>query len=208
MSELSELKDELDRLEVNKDYTAMAALRERIVAEHSESEEAVEALYKLGLHSLFYERALGPATERFELAAKKKHEYWSAAARTSLGICYYHQGRGQKALFELRRVGYSEVPTEHTITALSFMETIHANEAEEEEMVRVRQERIKQLRSLIADMRSEPSVDFGQYLFSLAAALHDEGDHDDASAALGEAQKLGPEVLGAELYQAVASGFS
>ena len=207
MSDLTELKAELDRLEGDKDYAGMVALRERIVAEHPDTEDAVEATYKIGLHNLFYERELAKATERFEQAAKKKHPYWSAAARTSLGICYYHQGRGQKALFELRRVGYADVATQHSITALSFMETIHANEAEEDEVKRVRQERIKQLRQLIETLRSDPSADLGQYLFSLAAALHDEDERAEAKAMLDEAGALGPDVLGAELYQAVVSGF-
>ncbi len=207
MSELPELRDELTRLEAEKSYDGMLAVRERILAEHPDTEDAVEALYKIGLHCLFHGRDLTQATQHFEQAAKKKHPYWSAAARTSLGICYYHQGRGQKALFELRRVGYAEVPSEHSITALSFMETIHANEAEEEEVDRVRLERIKQLRQLIEKQSDTSSSDLGQYLFSLAAAVHDDGDRGEARALLEQAKSLGPDVLGAELYQAVVSGF-
>src|SRR3954471_23148803 len=101
MSDLQSLLGELNALDAQHDYDGLRRVREQIVAEHPESDAAVEALYKIGLDLLFRERKLEAAVEKFDEAAKRKQPFWSAAARTSLGLCYYHQRRTQKALFEL-----------------------------------------------------------------------------------------------------------
>jgi len=207
MADLEGLLKELAEQEAAGDVEGMWKTRQVIVAEFSNTTEAVEAAYKVGLHCLFHLRDLEQAVTHFQAAAKQKHPYWSLAARTSLGICLFHQGRGQKALFELRRVGFTESPSDHSVTALAFMETIHAAEAEKDELTRVRTERIKQLKSLIDQCRPNKDQTLGQHLFSLATAWVDEGDLKSAKDCLDEAKALGPDVLGADLFSAVANGF-
>ena len=203
MAELEALLKQLDEADAAHDADGMRKVREEIVAQHAASEEAAEAMYKIGLDLLFRERTLDGAVERFKEAAARKHPYWSAAARTSLGICLYHQGNTQKALFELRRVGYSEVPTDHSVTALSFIETIFMNDGNMEEVERVRKERVRQLYTLVEAYRGVDPSELGQHLFALGLALKDQGDDAEATRVLDEARALGPDVLGAELYQLV-----
>lgn len=207
MAELEGLLKQLAEQEAAGDTEGMWKTRESIFGEYPNTDEAVEAQYKAGLHCLFHIRDLGKAVEYFQAAAKKKHPYWSLAARTSLGICLFHQGRGQKALFELRRVGFTDTPNDHSVTALAFMETIHGVDGEMEELGRVRTERVKQLRALIDASRATKDQSLGQHLFSLATALVDEGDLEGAQTCLNEAKQLGPDILGAELYSAVVNGF-
>ena len=102
MPKLDDLLSDLANFDAQHDLQGLRKTRETIVSEHPDSEAAVEAMYKIGLDHLFRERDLVAAVARFEEASKRKHPFWSAAARTSLGLCYYHQGRGQKALLELR----------------------------------------------------------------------------------------------------------
>ena len=207
MADLEGLVKELDQQEAAGDIEGMWKTRESIVADFGDAPQAVEAAYKVGLHYLFHLRDLDQAVTHFQGAAKQKHPYWSLAARTSLGICLFHQGRGQKALFELRRVGFTETPNDHSVTALAFMETIHAVEAQMDEVERVRTERIKQLYLLIEAGRLNKEQSLGQHLFSLATALVDEGNLKAAQSCLDEAKQLGPDVLGAELFSAVVNGF-
>ena len=160
----------------------------------------------MGLASLFRRREFEEAVDAFGRAAKRKHPYWSAASRTSLGICLYHQGKKQKAIFELRKVGNVESPSEHSITALTFMETIFLNEGNSEEVGRTRNERINQLTLLIKQAREdEGSVLLGQYLYAYGIAQRDAEEPEAARVAFGEAESLGVEILGDELYQAVAA---
>ncbi len=206
MADLESLLNDLANLDAQHDLDGLRRVREQIIVEHPDSEAAVEAAYKVGLDHLFRARNLDAAVEHFETAAKRKHPFWSAAARTSLGLCFFHQGRVQKALFELRKVAYPETPTSHSVTALAFIENIAEQQGGPEEARRVRKDRIKQLEELVEANR-EPShpAERGFYLYSLGLALKDQGDDDGAKAALEAAQKLGPDVLGADLFRSVVS---
>jgi tetratricopeptide (TPR) repeat protein len=204
MANLESLLNDLANLDAQHDLEGLRRIREAIVEQHPDSEAAVEALYKIGLDLLFRGRQLGAAVEKFEAAAKRKHAYWSAAARTSLGLCYYHQKRLQKALFELRKVGYPEKATVHSVTALTFIEQIFANEGRPDEATRVRKDRISQLEALIQDCREAGMVqERGFHLYCLGLALIDHGEEARARAVLDEAKALGPAGLGADLYRSV-----
>jgi len=204
MAKLEALLNDLANFDAQQDLGGLRRTREQIVTEFPTSEAAAEALYKIGLDLLFRERNLDGAVEQFEAAARRKHPYWSAAARTSLGLCYYHQKRIQKALFELRRVGYPPQPTPHSVTALTFIESIFAQEGNAEELKRTRKDRITQLEALITESRTQARpAERGYYLYTLGAALRDHGDEGRAKAVLNEAKELGPAVLGAELYRSV-----
>ena len=83
------------------------------LTENDSVEVLAEAHYRLGLYELIQRRDIEQATHHFQESAGLKDPYWSLAARTSLAICLYRQGKTQKALFEFRRVGYSDVVNEH-----------------------------------------------------------------------------------------------
>lgn len=204
MAELEALLHDLANLDAENDLDGLRRVREQIVAEHSGSEAAVEALYKLGLDALFRQRQMEAAMDKFQQAAKRKHPFWSPAARTSLGLCYFHQKRTQKALFELRRVAYPETPSPHSVTALSFIEAIYAEEQNAQEMLKVRKERINQLEKLIAEAKvNHKPAERAYYLYSLALAQRDNGEKRAAEKNLQEAKKLGPDVIGADLYRSI-----
>ena len=204
MADLKALLEQLAECDANNDHEGLRKVREQIVGDHPESDQSVEALYKIGLDNLFRQRKLEDAVEIFGVAAKRKHPYWSAAARTSQGICLYHQGKKQKAIFELRKVGNTEKPSEHSVTALSFIETIFLNEGNNEEVTRVRKERMSQLNILIQEARNGGDKSgLGQNLYSYGLALIDSDDADGAKQAFAEAKEMGPEILGAELFRAV-----
>lgn len=206
MATLEALQQELARCDAEHDLAGLRQARESIIAEYPESEQAAEALYKIGLDLLFRERDLNAAVTRFEEAAKRKHAFWSAAARTSLGLCYHHQGRGQKALLELRKVAYPETPSMHSVTALGFIENIHESTNNTEEAKRARKDRVKQLEQLVEIARSSGrGADRGFYLHMLAIALRDQGDRARSTQLLTEAKELGPEILGADLFRSVVS---
>ncbi|RYF03145.1 MAG: hypothetical protein EOO40_12530 [Deltaproteobacteria bacterium] len=205
MQPLGELLGELERCDRARELDGLKAVRERILAAHPDSEAASEALYKLGLDALFRARDLERAVLIFEQAAGRKHAFWSAAARTSLGLCYFHLHRSQKALFELRKVAYAKTPSVHSVTALAFIENIFATQGNGDEATRVRKERITQLEQLIVrsrEARSEPS-ERGHFLYQLAMALRDHNELERAKVSLEEARALGPEGLGTDLFRAV-----
>jgi tetratricopeptide (TPR) repeat protein len=180
----------------------MRRVRERLVSEHPQSDAAAEAHYKVGLDAMFRERDLVTALAQFKLAVARKHAFWSAAARTSLALCHYHQNKTQKALFELRKVALVDAPNVHSVTALSFMETIFANAGNLEEVSRNRQERIKQLEKLLAQPGVSPQ-DQGHFLVQLAEAHELERNFSEAKGFYQRAQALGPDKLGADRYRAV-----
>ena len=173
MAQLDALLSELANFDAHHDLAGLRRVREQIVAEHPQSEAAVEALYKLGLDLLFRERNLALAMARFEEAAKSKAPFWSDAARTSLGLCLFHQHRSQKALLELRRVAYQEKPSVHTVTALSFVEAIYEAEGNADEVKRARKDRIGQLEQLTKAAGSASPAERGYFLYLLGLASRD-----------------------------------
>jgi tetratricopeptide (TPR) repeat protein len=202
MSDLESLKQQLVTFDKAHDLDGLRRVRESIVAEFPDSEDAAEALYKIGLDLLFRSRELDKAVDHFAQAAKRKHVFWSNAARTSLGLCYYHQRKNQKALFELRKVAYQEIPTSHTVTALAFIETIFENEGQLDEVKRVRKERITQLEKLVQEASSQPKQT-GFYLYTLGVALRDDGNKARADETLKRAKAIGEATLGTDLYKSI-----
>jgi tetratricopeptide (TPR) repeat protein len=206
MAQLDALLSDLANFDAQHDLEGLRRVRERIISEHPDSEVAVEALYKIGLDLLFRERQLEAAVAKFEEAAKRKAPFWSDAARTSLGLCYYHQQRTQKALLELRKVGYPDKPTAHSVAALAFVEIIYENEGKRDEVKRVRKDRMGQLEQLIkAHTGAAAAPERGYFLLQLGLSARDAGDDKRANEALNEAKALGPDVLGADLFRAVVA---
>ncbi len=202
MAQLDALLGELATLDARHDLEGLRRVREQIAAEHPGSDAAAEAIYKIGLDLLFRERRLDDAVQRFETAARRKAPFWSDAARTSLGLCLFHQNRSQKALLELRKVAYRDVPSAHSVTALSFIETIYEAEGKKPDAERARKDRIGQLAELVKPGRAATPAERGWFLYLLGVACRDQGDEGRARAALEDAKALGPDVLGADLFRA------
>lgn len=205
MNSLADLKASIDAIEQTGNFEGLRMLREQIVREHPDTDAAVEATYKLGLDALFRKRDLDAAVALFEEAAKARHVYWSNAARTSLGLCFFHQKRGQKALFELRKVAYAKVQGVHSVVAMGFIESIYASEGNADEAQRVRRDKLAQLEQMVQMSReaADNPGEFGFYLFHLGLGCLDAHDADRARLLLEEAQALGPKALGAELMHSV-----
>lgn len=105
-----------------------------------------EAHYRLGLYALIQQRDIVQATHHFQESAGLKDPFWSQAARTSLAICLYRQGKAQKALFEFRKVGLSEKVTVHSVNALLMMGRILRDDGDSEESERAFSEGLKRIR--------------------------------------------------------------
>jgi len=203
MSQLDALVRRLGELDAKADLDGLRQTREQIVAQHPDSDAAVEALYKVGLDLLFRERKLDEAVTRFDEAARRKTPFWSDAARVSLGLCLFHQRRTQKALLELRKAAYPAEPNAHSVTALAFIETIYESENKADEVKRARKDRIAQLEQLTRPGPTTTPAERGHYLYLLGLACRDQGDDARAVKALEQARTLGPSALGAELFRAV-----
>ena len=186
-----------------RDKDAMQAARAELVELYPESGGASEAWYKLGLHALMVDHDMDRALECFVNSCRRKDSYWSLAARTSMGICMYHQGQVQKSLFELRKVGYVESPNIHSVTALAFIETIESAEGRSHEVKTVRNERIKQLMKLVQAKRRSADRELGEFLLSLGKALKCDGHFAEAQSFLEQAKGLGEELLGRALLKSV-----
>lgn len=210
MQNLESLLNDLANFDAQHDLEGLKRVRQDIVAHFPDSDAAVEATYKLGLDLLFRDRDLDGAVVQFTAASKRKHPYWSAASRTSLALCYYHQQRTQKALLELRKVGYVDTPTAHSVTALAFLENILATMGHTSEMQQVRKDRMNQLRTLIAACREhgEQQQELGFYLFHLALAHADNKEDDRKAELLAEAKAIGRDKLGADLYRSIVDAAS
>ena len=208
-SRLEDLLNDLANLDAQQDVAELRRVRELIINEHSDSEAATEALYRLGLDLLFRDRNVAQALHYFEEATKQKRPYWSDAARTSMALCMYHQGRSQKAYFELRKVAYQSKPNQHSVTALGFLETLLHGEGNYNEVKRVRKDRIVQLEKLVESSReANDAAARGYFLWLLGQALQDQGEQERAKSVLQQAKQLGPDALGADLYQSVAAALS
>lgn len=200
---LQELAERVVQALAADDFDAARDARRDIVGGFPDSDEAAEAYYRLGVDALFRARDVVAAMALFEQGAARRHAYWSAAARTSLALCYAQQKRRQKALFELRKVALVKDPSPHSVAALTWMETLCAEDGEAEEAAKARTLRIAQLRLLVEQKNCSPA-DRGGYLYQLGSALLDAGEKAEGRKTLLAARALGPQVLGQNVAQGVA----
>ncbi len=201
MAALEELLQEIATQEENGNLDGLRAARKALLQEYPDCDEAAEILYKTGLDLLFFSHDQDGAIEAFKAAVAKKAPIWSGTARISLAICISRQGEASKALFELRKVAFPEVPDANSVTALAFMEYLFEESGNEDELARVRKERISQLKTLAkeADPDFEAPVK-AFYLKELALEYVRNKDLDLARKRFNEALELGEEAIGAELF--------
>lgn len=114
-----------------------------------------EAHYRLGLYALIQQRDIVQATQHFQESAGLKDPFWSQAARTSLAICLYRQGKTQKALLEFRKVGLAETVTVHSVNALLMMGRILRDDGESEESERSFTEGLKRIRQQLREPQND-----------------------------------------------------
>ena len=143
--------------------------------EDASVEVLAEAHYRLGLYELIQRRSLEQATHHFQESAGLKDPYWSLAARTSLAICLYRQGKTQKALFEFRRVGLSEVVNEHSVNALLMMGRLLRDDGDQEESSRAFAEGLKRIKSAL---KSKPAERKDWLILGFEFALESDSKED------------------------------
>lgn len=197
---LDELTRRLSAMEAKADHAEAYAVRQLIAQDYPTSEAATCARYKMGLDRLFRARDLAQAAQLFEEAAGDGHPFWSAAARTSLGLCLVRMGRAQKGMLELRKVGFAPEPSQHSAAALGFMEAICMEGGQVDEGLRLRKERIRQLEFLVARGDSAPPEEVGLHLYQLATALRDQGETERARQVLSQGVEMGAGRLGDGLF--------
>lgn len=202
MSTIESLLNDLANLDAQADVEGVKKIRQQIVEQYPDSDEAAEAQYKLGLDFLFRGQDARAAMECFQAAIQKKHHYWSPQARISAALCLYHRGDGSKALFELRKVAYPEFPDAHSITALTFIGSILEETSSKEEVDRVHKDRLKQLKELVKDeeLKEQPEI-LGFYLHQLGMAYLRAEENERAKKQFRRALELGEKAIGPELYE-------
>ena len=137
---IEDLKRDLSRaLEAN-NWSAAASVRSTLVAQHPDTSEAAEAAYKQGLHALYQEQVLARAAEYLRLAARAMDPDWSLPARVSLGLVMLAQGKGQQAVFELRKAAGIKPPNQMTAQAAGLVAVALAQHKPGAEVERAREQ--------------------------------------------------------------------
>lgn len=167
---LDALLAEMQALESKGDLRGIVKLRARIAAEHPDTPEAAEALFRLGLYFLFVESQPQAAMQTFEQAIKIKDPNWSKAARVSLASLYLREQKPQKALLELRKaLGEKEPPSIHTVSALSIMEAVHEQSGDAAEARKTKTEKVRHLEVLLQQaVAAADDAAVGYFTVSLA----------------------------------------
>lgn len=200
---LQELVERVAQALAQDDFDAARDARRELYAAYPDSDEAAEACYRLGVDSLFRARDMDAAMAHFDQGAARRHPYWSAAARTSLALCYAQQKRLQKALFELRKVALVKEPSAHSVAALTWMETLLAEDGQAQEAGKARTLRVAHLRALL-EGDGLSAADRGGYLYQLGCALLDGNEKAEGRRVLQQARALGPQALGPDVAAGVA----
>ncbi len=190
MAELEKLLKRLRSAEKKEDLDKLDATREQIVAEHSDTPEAVEARYKLGLSRLMRHQDAAGAEELFRAVLKTSDPLYVPMARISLALMLHAQKKEQKALFELRKVVGARKPTTQSVLALAFIVTILKDMGSKpDEVQRARAQQIEHLRAVL-DATEEP-LDQASLLLQLGLALYDQRDGPAARPVLEQVLALG-----------------
>ena len=103
-----------------------------------------------GDHRLQRRGELDEAAEHFRWAAKAKAKKWSTAARVSLGLILFRQGKNQQAVFELRRVAGTKSANLVAAQAWGMLVIIHRQTGKAQDAERAQGEYRKMLEKLIA----------------------------------------------------------
>lgn len=130
------------------DRERIAQVRRLIAEGYPDTDSGGEARYKLGLDALFFAGDLDAAIEQFRGATKLKSSPWATAARTTMGITLFRQGKLQQAVFELRKVAGIKPPTIASAQALSLVSGFMRQTGNAAEAERARDEAIKILDQL------------------------------------------------------------
>ncbi len=158
MTKLAELKRDLARALEDGEQERVGSVRRLIATQYEETEDGVEACYKLGLDALFVRQDLEEAEKRFRAAVRAKSETWSASARVSLALVLLALGKSQQAVFELRKVARKEPPDILSAQAWGILEMSLRDLKNGEEAKRARHEHLKLLKRLATDESSEDAA--------------------------------------------------
>ncbi len=155
-------------------------LRGELLKRDLDTEEAISAVYRLALYTLFQERNLNSATHILhDLANTKLATEEALHAHIGYGIALWKQGKPQQAILEMRRiVTRSKSHAAAHATALDFLSVfLHDAHAGAETIRKIDQERIEQLQEL-AKLSKDPD-EKAIYELRLAAALEEQGQKGD-----------------------------
>jgi tetratricopeptide (TPR) repeat protein len=155
---LKDLERDLARALEQGDADRVSQARRQIAEQHPDTAAAAEASFRLGMHTLFAELDLAAAAEHFRQASKVKGSPFASAARVSLGITLFRQGKHQQAVFELRKVAGQKPPTLAGAQALSFVAMIQRQVGPAAELERTRGELTKLLTQLTQGSKEESGL--------------------------------------------------
>lgn len=192
---LKDLQRDLEGALERGDRERIAEVRRLIVERFPDSDVAAEARYKLGLDALFFDADLDAAVDHFRAATKSKTGPWGAAARVSLGMALFRQGKGQQAVFELRKAAGVKPPTVAAAHALLLVSGFVRQLGNAAEADRARAEAMKLLDQLA---KTAPAEDQALAHFLLGMEHKFEGRRDRARSHLEKAlaAKLDPLFAG------------
>ena len=189
MTDLDKRLKQLRSAEKKGDLDRLDRVRQKIIDEHGDAPEAVEARYKLGLAMLLRHGNLEQAEPLFLEAAQSSDPLYSPMARTSYALLLHARKRDQKALFELRKIVSSRKPTPQSAVALAFIvQILQDTGAKPDDVERARQQQIQQLQTLLE--QTEVDATRAQLTLQLGLAQVDHGDKAAARETLAEVLSL------------------
>ncbi|MEW5853764.1 MAG: hypothetical protein AB2A00_33625 [Myxococcota bacterium] len=176
MSALQDRLKDVEKAEGNADAVDEARRRlvEELEGDPAAAPAVTEALYRLGLSTLWRKRDLAAASDLFKRAAEKKDPTWSPVARTSYALTLHAKQKYPQAVFELRKVIGSGAPTPATTTALCMLcQVLRDSGAKPSEIEKADKERIAALDAMVKQAPAG-SEELAQWRVMLAVA-HKEG---------------------------------
>jgi|GEM_PF-4052683 len=201
---LNELQEAIKTCEQNKEYQKMLTLRAQIARDYPGTQEAAEALYRIGLYFLFIEQRFDAAKQTFEQVLTIADNVWVHAARVSFATLLLREDKPQKALLELRKVTQS-APSVHTISAFSVMELIYEQHKQAGEIQGIKEQKIKHYQIMIQDLKQHQPVQdpalLAYYLVHCGFEQQALLLYQDAHACFKEVLALGESKVPADLYK-------
>lgn len=204
MTTLSELLEAVKACDNNKEYQKMLTLRAQIAKDYPGTQEAAEALYRIGLYFLFVEQHFDAAKQTFEQVLTMSDNVWVHAARVSFATLLLREEKPQKALLELRKVTQSS-PSIHTISAFSVMELIYEQQQQAGEIQGIKEQKIKHYQTLIQNIKNQQPIQdpalLAYYLVHCGFEQQALLLYQEANACFKEVLALGESQVPTDLYK-------
>ncbi|MBI2376942.1 MAG: hypothetical protein HYV07_23280 [Deltaproteobacteria bacterium] len=188
MADLEDLKKDLARALKLKDDARAAEIRRTIGDAFPDTPAGAVANFKLGLYLLMKAGQVDEAVERFRKVTTHKDKVYGPIARVTLAQVLFRQGKGQQAIFELRKAAGASPPTVTSVQAHAFLVMFLTELKKKDEAARARKDQLAALEALAARDEVE-AASYGSFLLGLELAF--EGKRADAKARLSGALDKG-----------------